>query len=64
MQLPKDRLRLLELLAEELMKERPQESFVASALKAAGLPDTKDPMDRINKVLVALHFHEGQKEFN
>lgn len=56
-------LYVLEKLAEELLKNVPEESVVTSFMKEAGLVDTKDPIDRINKVLQALHFEEKEKEF-
>ncbi len=35
-----------------------------TCMDAAGIPDSKDPIDRINKVLLALHFEEKDKEIN
>jgi hypothetical protein len=64
MELPAERLRVLELLADELMKDEPTESLVVEYLHQAGLQDAKDPIGRINQVLMALHFSEPGKEFN
>lgn len=60
--LPNDRLRVLEVLVEELIKDDPREEIVIDCMKAAGIEDSKDPIDRINKVLMALHFEEPDKE--
>lgn len=57
-----DKLTILETLVEELLKEAPEERIVRDCMKSAGIPDTKDPIDRINKVLLALHFEEKDKE--
>jgi hypothetical protein len=64
MQVPSEKLGILETLVEELLKESPQESVVTQCMAAAGIPDSKDPIDRINKVLLALNFEEKQKEFS
>jgi hypothetical protein len=58
-----DKLRILETLVEELLKDTPEEKVVQNCMSAAGIPDSKDPIDRINKVLLALHFEEKDKEF-
>jgi hypothetical protein len=58
-----EKLRLMEVLVEELLKDEPNESMVEKYMNQAGIPDSKDPIDRINKVLVALHFEENGKEF-
>jgi hypothetical protein len=59
----RERLRILEVLVEELLKENPQENIVEKCMNQAGLPDSKDPIDRINKVLLALNFEDSKKEF-
>lgn len=64
MQTHQEKLSLLEELVDELLKDRPEESVVSERMAAAGIPDSKDPIDRINKVLLALHFEEHQKEFS
>lgn len=58
-----EKLRLLTTLVEELLKDAPEEGKVSDCMKAAGIPDTKDPIDRINKVLLALHFEDQSKGF-
>jgi hypothetical protein len=58
-----DKLQILETLVDELLKDAPEEKVVKSCMNAAGLHDTKDPIDRINKVLLALQFEEKGKEF-
>lgn len=58
-----EKLKILETLVEELLKDSPQESVVQECMAKAGIPDTKDPIDRINQVLMALHFEESDKEF-
>ena len=57
-----EKLDILETLVEELLKEAPEEKVVRTCMNAAGIPDSKDPIDRINKVLHALHFEEKEKE--
>jgi hypothetical protein len=63
MQPSAERLRILEILVEELLKDEPEEALVQKCMIQAEIPDSKDPIDRINKVLMALHFEEGDKEF-
>ncbi|MBX3020582.1 MAG: hypothetical protein KF799_02805 [Bdellovibrionales bacterium] len=62
MQTPLEKLRVLETLVEELLKDAPEENVVVECMTAAGIPDSKDPIDRINKVLLALNFMESGKE--
>jgi hypothetical protein len=57
-----DKLNILETLVEELLKDSPEEKVVQTCMTEAGIPDSKDPIDRINKVLLALHFEEKDKE--
>lgn len=57
------KLEILETLVDELLKEQPEEKVVSRCMKTAGIPDSHDPIDRINKVLLALHFEEKDKEF-
>jgi hypothetical protein len=57
-----EKLRILETLVEELLKDAPAENVVVECMNAVGIPDSKDPIDRINKVLRALHFEEKEKE--
>lgn len=53
-----EKLRILETLVEELLKDDPEEDIVAESMAAVGIPDSKDPIDRINKTLLALNFME------
>ena len=62
MEISNDKLQVLEMLAEELLKDEPQEVLVQKCFSEVGLPDSKDPIDRINKVLLALHFEDNKKE--
>ena len=50
-------------VVDELLKEAPEEVIVKECMTAAGLKDSRDPIDRINQVLLALHFEEKDKEF-
>lgn len=59
---PTDRLRILEILVDELMKDEPVEAVVTKCMNAVGLEDNGDPIGRINQVLMALHFEEPKKE--
>lgn len=62
-----DKLRILETLVDELIKEAPEEKVVQSCMTAMGLADGRDPIDRINKVLAALEFElddDDKKEMN
>jgi len=57
-----EKLQLLETLVEELLKDEPAEEVVTTCMRDAGIPDSKDPIDRINKVLLALNFGEAEKD--
>ena len=57
-----EKLRILETLVEELLKDDPEEKVVVQCMTKAGIHDSKDPIDRINKVLMALHFEDTKKE--
>lgn len=57
-----EKLRILEVLVEELLKDDPEEKVVTTCMTQAGIPDSKDPIDRINKVLLALHFEDTKNE--
>lgn len=57
-----EKLHILEVLVEELLKETPEENVVQKCMSDVGILDSKDPIDRINKVLMALHFEESEKE--
>jgi hypothetical protein len=56
------KLQILEVLVDELLKAQPAESLVQKCMSDVGIPDSRDPIDRINKVLMALHFEESGKE--
>ena len=56
------KLQILEVLVEELLKDEPEELLVQKCMSEAGLHDSKDPIDRINKVLLALNFEETKKD--
>lgn len=55
------RIAQLENLVDELIKESPQEARIRSYMKAAGLPYSSDPIDRMNCVLQALDGAKGQR---
>jgi hypothetical protein len=57
-----EKLLVLEKLVDELLKDNPKEKVVQDCFLEAGIPDSKDPIDRINKVLLALHFEQSDKE--
>lgn len=63
METPLEKLQILETLVEELLKDEPEEGVVSTYMTKAGIEDSGDPIDRINKVLVALNFVENGKEF-
>lgn len=58
-----DRIQVLEALVDELMKDDPADAVVSECMKAIGLKDSKDPIDRINQVLKALHFSKSSEDF-
>lgn len=58
-----EQLKVLEALVEELIKDQPEEKIVRERMSAAGIEYSRDPIDRINKVLMALHFEQSDKEF-
>lgn len=62
MDTPAEKLKLLETLVEELLKDQPEEDVVTACMSEAGIPDSKDPIDRINKVLLALNFVDKNLE--
>lgn len=65
-----DRYVLLERLAEELIGDQPEESFVRECMESVGLEYTEDFVTRINSVLEALQFEcprikiQGEKKSN
>lgn len=58
-----EKLNILEKLVDELTKDDPNESVVVDCMKQAGIPDTRNPIDRINQVLLALNTAQIDKEF-
>lgn len=63
MNIPEERIQILETLVDELMKDQPTDAVVSECMKAIGLKDSKDPIDRINQVLKALHFSKTGEDF-
>jgi hypothetical protein len=55
-----NRLDHLEELAEELIKENPEETVVRAHMKAAGLKYTDDTCERLEQVL--LHLDRAKHE--
>ena len=49
----------LEGLVEELLKEAPEENTVQLKMQELGLKYSEDPVERINRVLCALHPDEA-----
>jgi hypothetical protein len=45
----------LESLVEELLKEQPSEEDIQKKMKALEIEYSQDPIERINRVLEALH---------
>jgi hypothetical protein len=45
----------LESLVEELLKDSPTEGEVEKKMQELSIPYTSDPVERINRVLEALH---------
>lgn len=54
-----EKVRKLELLVEELLKESPAEDVIKTKMAELDLQYTQDPVERINRVLEALHPHEA-----
>jgi hypothetical protein len=48
----------LESLVEELLKEAPSEEVIKTKMSALNIVYTDDPVERINRVLAALHPYE------
>lgn len=57
----KDRLVWLERLVEELICDKPCEDKVRDYMLKTGIPYSADPIERMNKVLMALHEPEQMK---
>ena len=45
----------LEGLVEELLKESPEEVLIRTKMETLGIQYSEDPVERINRVLCALH---------
>lgn len=58
-----ERLKNLEALVEELLKDNPQPDVVKGFMKKTGLSYQEDPIANINSVLQALHFQTGHLDF-
>lgn len=56
-----DRIRTLEILVDELIKETPQEDVIKENMQRIGLSYKVDPVDRLNMVLEALDFRESSQ---
>lgn len=50
-----EKVKKLELLVEELLKENPAEDQIRKKMSELELNYTEDPVERINRVLGALH---------
>lgn len=50
-----EKVKKLELLVEELLKDNPSESDIQKKMAELELTYTEDPVERINRVLEALH---------
>ena len=50
-----EKVRKLELLVEELLKDHPSEESIKNKMTELELNYTEDPVERINRVLEALH---------
>ena len=53
------RVNQLEALVEELLKDVPAEQTIETRMKALGIAYTSDPVERINRVLEALHPYQA-----
>ena len=49
----------LEQLVEELLRDNPTEPLIEKQMKELDIPYTDDPVERINRVLEALHPHKA-----
>lgn len=50
-----DKLGELDLLVDELMKDQPDEKLVRQLMLRVGVPYSKDPIERVNRVLLKMH---------
>ncbi len=53
------RVKKLEGLVEELLKENPAEDTIRKKMMALEMNYTEDPLERINRVLEALHPYQA-----
>jgi hypothetical protein len=53
------RVSQLESLVDELLKESPEEVSIKTKMESLKIPYTSDPVERINRVLQALHPYEA-----
>ena len=51
----KSSLAELDLLVDELMKDQPDEKLVRQLMLKVGVPYSKDPIERVNRVLLKMH---------
>ncbi len=59
MDLVNQRVGQLEALVEELLRDNPTEPLIEKQMKELDIPYTDDPVERINRVLEALHPHKA-----
>jgi len=57
-----ERIRTLEILVDELIKDSPQEDIIKESMQRVGLSYKEDPVDRLNMVLEALDFRETKDQ--
>lgn len=53
----------LEGLVEELSKNRPDETLIRRKMYKLGIGYCSDPVERLNRVLLALHGSEQENEW-
>jgi hypothetical protein len=54
-----DRVVMLEALVEELLNDTPVEQVIEKKMKELAIDYTSDPVERINRVLSALHPYQA-----
>ncbi len=54
----------LDLLVDELMKDQPDEKLVRQLMLNVGVPYSKDPIERVNRVLLKMHPPRPEDEKN
>lgn len=45
----------LDHLVDELMKDQPDEKLIRQLMLKVGVPYSKDPIERVNRVLMKMH---------